>query len=442
MGITLNKAPREIIHGNTFDTLALAFDKIMTKGNSNPDALAAGLSELKFTTKDMFGIDAEFSIPMYSKVKDFQFYGFRAFPKHLADKSVIDLGFWENINDWHIELDHRLITDYSHHLSPQEVAMLFIYYVEHIMTDKDLNNRLKLAHASYLSSDNLDWRVLHIYKRDNPSVYQMNTMLVVYRCYWTNFVRNLSQTSVIGSYNDSKMIYISAINKLAKAYGTLQLIDRNISEFDHGALGIVKMIYESINDLKYSAHRFRKNFRCWLEALTSPFAKKCLTNLYHGFTNKVDMVFAQESSHFEGTKSFEKKTADMIAIENKNIEAYWKKTWNTLLENVDVQFLDRNGMALKCDKLEVDELRVQVANIDSTEDKIFLLEKVHKNLGIIDNALMLLSQKDKKHKVRQSETELKALRADLEMIRERIFKAPVGPTHYGLFIKYPQGYEG
>jgi tetrahydromethanopterin S-methyltransferase subunit A len=132
----------------------------------------------------------------------------------------------------------------------------------------------------------------------------------------------------------------------------------------------------------------------------------------------------------------------MIAIENANIDAYWKKHMKTLLENVDVQFLDRNGMALKCSKLEVDELRVQVNDIDSTDDKIFLLEKVHKNLGIIDNALMMLKMPDKKHKVRQSESELKNLRSELELIREKIFKAPVGPTRYGLFVKYPEGYEG
>jgi hypothetical protein len=249
-------------------------------------------------------------------------------------------------------------------------------------------------------------------------------------------------TTIVANYSDSMSIYRSAINKLIKAYGTMELIDRKMSEFDAGALGIVKLIYESINDLKYSAFRFRKNLVNMIKTTTSPYAKKVLSALYHKFSNKVDMVFAEESAQFVGHQVSEEKTPEMIAIENANIDAYWKKHMKTLLENVDVQFLDRNGMALKCSKLEVDELRVQVNDIDSTDDKIFLLEKVHKNLGIIDNALMMLKMPDKKHKVRQSESELKNLRSELELIREKIFKAPVGPTRYGLFVKYPEGYEG
>lgn len=437
MPISFNKAPREIVAGPTFDALTKAFDKIMTSGNVPSSKLAAGFSELKFLTKDIFNIDAEFTIPLYSEQKDYKFYGFRAFPKPL------DLAYgYVNAHRWHIEIDHRLVVDYSHHLTPSEVAMLFIYYVENVMTDVTLDERIKYLHLSYMSPENLDWRVVQIYNRRNPSVYNLNLLLLIWRAYWVNFVEKLPETSIIYKYNDSYKTYTSAVNKIIKAYGTSELINRRLDEFDHGCLGIVKMIYESINDLKYSAHRFRKNFRLFIDATTSPYAKKTLEKLYHGFVDNVDMVFAQENSQFVGHRNATYKTQEMIAIENANIQAYWKNTFKTLLENVEVQFLDRNGMALKCSKLEVDELRVQVANIDSTEDKIFLLEKVHKNLGIIDNALMLLAQKDKKHKVRQSETELRALRADLEMIRERIFKAPIGPTHYGLFIKYPQGYEG
>lgn len=447
MNIQLNKAPREIVAGPTFETLVNAFDSIMTKGKES----LAGVQQLKYLTRDIFNIDADISIPLYGEVSAYKFYGFRVFPKPFKDLAAdkpepgpvgVINGVQVVPQQAVIELDPRLLNDYSNKLTPAEVAILYLYHMTEIVPDKELDNRLVFLHKAYMTPDNIDWRIVHLYTEDNPSVYRLNVLLNLYRSYWVNFKRTPSMTSIVANYSDSMSIYRSAINKLIKAYGTMELIDRKMSEFDAGALGIVKLIYESINDLKYSAFRFRKNLMNMVKTTSSPYAKKILLALYHKFTNKVDMVFAEESAQFVGHQVSEEKTPEMIAIENANIDAYWKKHMKTLLENVEVQFLDRNGMALKCSKLEVDELRVQVNDIDSTDDKIFLLEKVHKNLAIIDNALMMLKMPDKKHKVRQSESELKNLRTELGLIREKIFKAPVGPTRYGLFVKYPEGYEG
>jgi hypothetical protein len=434
MAIELQKSPRETVSGPAFDALVKAFDDIMTKGKEDP----VGLQELKFATQDLFTVEVQsIYFPVYGQVSSYKFYGFRVFP-YPIDYDLNEGASGKIV----IELDPRLVNDYSHHLNPNEVAMLFIYHITEIFPNVELNNRIRFLHKAYMTPDNIDWRIVHLYTAQNPTVYQLNNLLALYRYYWVNFKKAPVDSSIVSGWNDSMAIYSSAVNKLIKAYGTMELVDRKMEEFDRGALGIVKLIYESINDLKHSAFRFRKNLVNIIKTTNSPYGKKVLSDLYHSFSNKVDMVFAEESTQFIGHQNVDKKTKEMIAIENANIDAYWKKHMKTLLENVDVQFLDRNGMALKCSKLEVDELMVQVNDIDSTDDKIFLLEKVHRNLGIIDNALMMLKIPDKKHRVRQSETELKSLRSELELIRERIFKMPTGSTRYGLFIKYPEGYEG
>jgi hypothetical protein len=97
---------------------------------------------------------------------------------------------------------------------------------------------------------------------------------------------------------------------------------------------------------------------------------------------------------------------------------------------------------MKADKQEIDELRVRVASIDSVNDKVFLLERLHKQYAIIDNALAMLNDPKASHKVKQTKTELLKLKDELDLIRQLIFKAPAGRMRFGLFVQYPEGYEG
>jgi hypothetical protein len=70
------------------------------------------------------------------------------------------------------------------------------------------------------------------------------------------------------------------------------------------------------------------------------------------------------------------------------------------------------------------------------------MEKVYDKLNIVEYALALIGDRDTKGKVRDSKTVLIKQKEQLLEIRELIINRRISPERYGLFVKYPAGYEG
>lgn len=91
---------------------------------------------------------------------------------------------------------------------------------------------------------------------------------------------------------------------------------------------------------------------------------------------------------------------------------------------------------------DIDLIRVEAEAITSTDDKVYLLKDLYKHIEAVEKALKLLESPETAPKVQQSRDELLRLQKSMEEVRAYIidFRLPV--KKYGLFIKYPKGYEG
>ena len=109
-----------------------------------------------------------------------------------------------------------------------------------------------------------------------------------------------------------------------------------------------------------------------------------------------------------------------------------------------MDFFDNFGKLKKITQQEIDVLKIETSKIDSIDDKIYILDSVYKKLNIIDNALQILDSKDKEmvSKVTVSKTTLDNQRKQLLDIRDSILNKNIVEKSYGLFVKYPKGYEG
>ena len=89
-------------------------------------------------------------------------------------------------------------------------------------------------------------------------------------------------------------------------------------------------------------------------------------------------------------------------------------------------------------------IMVEAEAIESVDDKVYLLEKLYREISAIDAALDMLDSKDPKNqkKVKQTRNELLMLKEYSNDVRMRIMKIKLQPARYGLYIKYPGGYEG
>ncbi len=87
---------------------------------------------------------------------------------------------------------------------------------------------------------------------------------------------------------------------------------------------------------------------------------------------------------------------------------------------------------------ELDMIRIKIEDMDSTEDKTFLLEKLYRHINAID-AELKGCQTNAHHDERYAE--LLQLKEDAQVIRHLILDFQLPSDHYGLFVRYPKGYE-
>ena len=91
---------------------------------------------------------------------------------------------------------------------------------------------------------------------------------------------------------------------------------------------------------------------------------------------------------------------------------------------------------------DVDIIRAEAEAITSTDDKVYLIEDLYKLIDPVETALKWLDDPKKAKKVQQSKEELLRLQRSLVETREYIMNAKIPQERYGLYIKYPKGYEG
>ena len=95
----------------------------------------------------------------------------------------------------------------------------------------------------------------------------------------------------------------------------------------------------------------------------------------------------------------------------------------------------------KVSQKDLDMVRIEMENIDSTEDKIWLMDKLYGHINAIDAQLKCLENPKSKDDIERKD-ELLRLQEDAQDIRRRILDRQLPSGHYGLFINYPKGYEG
>ena len=91
---------------------------------------------------------------------------------------------------------------------------------------------------------------------------------------------------------------------------------------------------------------------------------------------------------------------------------------------------------------DLDLIRVEAEAIESTDDKYYLMEKLHEYIQTIETQLKESEKNRKTYNIQQTTEELQALHNYAMEVRSYIMGRRIGRKRYGLFVKYPEGYEG
>ena len=374
------------------------------------------------------------------------FYGINVYPEYEPLKVFLDCisnadfadikSNWVNNKRWHIDIDGKMLYDISNKLTAREMVAIMLYRFDSVIFNSCLPMHIIYAIYKHMTKVNF----IMSYLTHSQKCRNLYMIPIVMGIGTTNFIDKIGMDGIYGLVSYSQYIheaYRSAYRKILVAYGTLIGFNLTNKEVCDNMRSVLNWLYEGINDLKFSSMRLKKRLTTHLHACRSPYIRELFKSLIMDFSNIEGKVAVKEG--FSSNPMLEKM--------NEQIEIdYWKKYVSVQEDSAIGHALNDvfypGGIYRKISLSDIDMLRVEAENIESVDDKVYLLEKVYKVNARIDSCLEALEDKHQKYKVKQSRSELLHLKEELNNARMYIIQHQVGPERYGLFIKYPAGYEG
>jgi hypothetical protein len=439
-----------ITNGEEFKIMAECISQ-MRSHKTDKAIMHEEIRQLANSLKVCFKIDC--TIAVIDDVGSLGFYGFNIYPSVARMTQVVEeLGhnhfseirrLWQTNPKWHIDIDAKMLYDISNKLTPAEIVTLLLYCIEQIIFDYDTPIRIAYTIAKYRSKMNIMSRFM----AEAPRLREIYMIPFMIGCSYINLVyadearrEQMLANSMVGSNVESYNRYSSAVQKILFRYGRGEIIDQSLYDIERRIVFMLNWIYEGLNDLRHSSLRVKENLRRHMVACRSPYIRMIFKNVILGLSKPSDL----QSDHVMKLKITAESTyinPDMKAMLEKMDDDFWKRYIATMENRLIENYMDRNGNMKKITNEELDMIRAEADSIESVDDKIYLLEKLYNVIGAISTAKDLLNSKQAR-KVRQTKNELENLSSYAEEVRQYIIKYKIPPKGYGLYIKYPGGYEG
>jgi hypothetical protein len=398
--------------------------------------------------------DMTVGVSILDTVSDTDFFGVNIYPSIDTARSIVDTAcdtvasddeiiyngqryehpsdvvkaIWQNNREWHMDFDGKVFFSYSQMLTPREIVAMMLYKIE--QTVFSCENVMIVYKSIRHITLNVDHRTAAISK----SVRCRNFFMIpiLQSCDFTNFKSELPLESIFETSGELKKDYMAFLTKVATQYSS-GLINRPSYELKQDITYIMTWVMEAINDLKYTMELLKNILERQITAEKSYYVKNVLISIYSQFTTK-DPNAVEES--------YMPSTPESKALKEAVLHDQIVKEFEDVARTEEQKLLDKLGRCKRITQEDIDILRLEVEKINSVDDKMYYMEKVYDKLNIVEYALALIGDRDTKGKVRDSKTVLLKQKEQLLEIRELIINRRISPERYGLFVKYPAGYEG
>ena len=397
--------------------------------------------------------DMNIGISILDTVDDNDFFGVNIYPSLDTARAIVDVScdtvssddimyngqrydhpsdvvkaIWQNNRDWVIDFDGKVFFSYSHILTPREIIAMLIYKIE--QTVFCCENVMIVYKSIRHITLNVDRRTSAIAKSIRCRNFFM--IPILQSCGFTNFKSELPLESIFEASGELKKDYMAFLTKVATEYSS-SIINRPSYELKQDITTIMTWVMEAINDLKYTMELLKKILDRQIIAEKSYYVKSLLASIYGQFTTK-------EPNAVE--ESYAPSTPESRALKESVLRGQIVKEFEDAAHMDEQKLLDKLGRCKRVTQEDIDILRLEVEKINSVDDKMYYMEKVYDKLNIVEYALALIGDRDTKGKVRDSKALLLKQKEQLLQIRDVIINKRIAPERYGLFVKYPAGYEG
>lgn len=380
------------------------------------------------------------SITIVPGEKD-EFFGMSVFPTiSVAEKLVeamVDkkpekgfIDIWEGEKEWVIEIDSKLFSGSSLNANPKEITAALLHEIGHTIYSNTIPSKLHKT---------MSYAFLQI-----PSEVK-NILLNKNKIFMSLYLPSVAQASRTPSYNLKKELeadkYViqmgygesldTLLQKIIMTFGT------RYAEFTD------KELEKDIKVATVWAHVNAQELRFRKDTLRNSINKINLTNP----SAYVQGIFAKINDKvFKGTVSF----TDLATRGNRGKYVMENVTFvddsigipcNAILESAFNAKKDNYGKLRKINQHDIDIVSVQIDKIDNQNDKIYLLDVIYDYLETIDMSINAINE-GQQNLVKCNMRQLTDMADQLQTLRKQVLGTKIVEKQYGVFIKYPKGYEG
>lgn len=368
------------------------------------------------------------------------FFGMSVFPQSSAADRIVDHMInnkplqayeevWTNNNSWIIEIDNKLLYDQKLNANPAEITAALLHEVGHTIYSNTIPQKLhKTMSLTYIQ---LPTKVKRILKLENRKFRKI-------------FLPVVAQASLNSSYSLKKEIeadkYVvklgygealeSLLQKILLTYGS-RFVECDGVEQEKNLKVACNWSAQQVIEIQNRKDTLRTS----IDQISLLSPSKYVKSIFEDMNRSI----------FKGLESFDEVVArrgrGKFVTEGSYTILNRPENFDYVMEAAAKEKLDKYGRVRKVTQQDVDIVAIQAEKIENQNDKIYLLDIIYdyiETLDLMDEYL----HNGKKEAVQMNERQIKQLKDQLETLRLQVLKFKIVEKQYGVFIKYPVGYEG
>jgi hypothetical protein len=357
------------------------------------------------------------------------FFGMSIYPSMTTMDKMVDamlndkshgsllMEIWKENKNWVLEIDSIALYDRNLNANPAELTAMLIHEIGHIVFSNTIPQRVnKIIKFEVM---NLNHQMRELCRKS--MVNKLFELAIVDACNQRGYDYISVDTEIDADKFVIKEGYGNELdNFIAKLLATQgnRLINKSEGEKDKEVEIMVKWAIDNITEIKMRKTKLKHLIDVQVLKTPSAYVKELLTKIKTTFVKTEGNAYKAALAEQTLFNQHDKIVAESI-----------------------LDFIDNIGKVKKIHQVDVDVLSVQIEKIENQDDKIYMLDQIYDKLELVNTGITLLDE-GRANKVSQSKQTLVAFKVQLEKMRMQVLNTKVKEKQYGMFIKYPAGYEG
>jgi hypothetical protein len=337
----------------------------------------------------------------------------------MEDRSTTEriMDVWMKNKNWIIEIDSILLYDTNLNANPAEIVAVLLHEIGHTVYSNTIPARVTKVIKSELL--NLDYKLRALCKKSQ--VNKIFELAIVEACGQKIYtLRNQSNEFdadkfvVKQGYGNELHNFLDKVIKSQSASKFIQSEGERDKEIEI----TVKWAIDNVSELRMRKTKLKHTMDVQIYKTPSIFIKTTLRSIRDLFIKDTESIFKSA-------------VAEQVLL----------RSHDKIIQESILSFFDKIGKIKKVNKADIDVIEIELDRMANEDDKIYMLDRVYDQLEIVNMGIELIDT-GKGDRVAQSKNTLLGFQKRLEKIRDVILRAKVNKRQYGVFLQYPEGYEG